>query len=917
MTWRQVTRDTPCPACGHAGWCAWTPDGKVLRCMRQGETPDGMRHAKEDADGGVLFVFKRDNGPSVRKMKMTKSVARALDWVKMVERFAAAISDERRDALAADLGVRSDALQALGVGWATRADLGAMRAGGAGWSGAQYPNGAFTFPERSGDGRLVGVSLRDTNGRKGSPSGLVGGKRGLIVPATLGEQSDSVCMVEGPSDVAACLTLGIAAVGRPSNRAGANDLAKLLKGYSVLVVGERDTKPDGSWPGRDGAEAVAQRLATSWRCEVPWTLPPSNAKDLRAWLQARIAEGLDLSDVEACIAAGCELLAELKAAAMMAEPAKLSQSELLVRLALERYRIGRTDTDDPFAVEHDGPNVALMFRGSRDALRATLAREFRRCFGRTPNSSALSDAMTVLQGEALEANAEPVAIRVALYEGGLVIDLGDTEGQAVIVCAGRWELVERSPILFRRTALTAALPVPEPGGDLSQLRELLNVTDDSWPLVRAWLVAALLPEMPHPILMLGGIQGTGKSTAARMLIGLFDPSPAPLRSQPRDPEQWAMATAGSWGVAVDNVSGIPRWWSDALCKTVTGDGWVRRKLYTDSELAVLCYRRVVILTSIDAGALRGDLGDRSLLVDMEAIQDDSRRTEAELDDRYKKARPRLLAALLELVAAVLQRLPNVTLPTMPRMADFAHVLAALDAQDGDGKALDLYLAQRGRIAGDVIEGDVVASSILKLIEQKDEWSGTSGELLTRIGPDKPSKQWPANGQAMTGRLKRLIPALESAGVVVTIPKHRTNRGRIITINKTGDTSSRSSPSSPEAAQESSETMSGDDLAAPGEEDHHLDRHPETAPVDAGTGIGDESDNCDDLRPTLSVDISRAQVRTEAAQILRAARRNGTPATARTLRHVWQERLAICMVDGDMSIRDAEAVALDDLRSIVA
>jgi len=110
------------------------------------------------------------------------------------------------------------------------------------------------------------------------------------------------------------------------------------------------------------------------------------------------------------------------------------------------------------------------------------------------------------------------------------------------------------------------------------------VAAESWPLVLGWLVAALLPHIQHPVLLLAREQGTGKSTAAHMLVQLVDPSSALLRSPPREPESSAIQAAGSYVVAVDNVSTIAPWWSDALCRAVTGDGWIRRRLYTDSWL---------------------------------------------------------------------------------------------------------------------------------------------------------------------------------------------------------------------------------------------------------------------------------------------------------------------------------------------
>ncbi len=288
--------------------------------------------------------------------------------------------------------------------------------------------------------------------------------------------------------------------------------------------------------------------------------------------------------------------------------------------------------------------------------------------GRTPNSTALADALTLLAGEAYAAAPEPVYLRVAEHAKNIVIDLGDLAGRAIVVSASEWRVVDRSPVVFRRTAATGALPVPERGGDLAELRTMLNVTADTWPLVVGWLAAGLVPNMPHPILLLGGQQGTGKSTAAEQLVGLIDPSPAVLRSPPRDSETWAIGAAASWVVAVDNVSTIPDWWSDSLCKAVTGDGWLRRKLYTDGELAVLSFRRVVLLTSIDPGALRGDLGDRVLLVDLEPINEAARLTQRGIESRYQAARPRLFGALLDLLCCIWGVLPSVELTKMPRMA---------------------------------------------------------------------------------------------------------------------------------------------------------------------------------------------------------------------------------------------------------
>ena len=54
--WLKVSKSKPCPACGKPDWCAWTPDGAMLKCERTTEAPAGMVIAKA-VDGGALFKY--------------------------------------------------------------------------------------------------------------------------------------------------------------------------------------------------------------------------------------------------------------------------------------------------------------------------------------------------------------------------------------------------------------------------------------------------------------------------------------------------------------------------------------------------------------------------------------------------------------------------------------------------------------------------------------------------------------------------------------------------------------------------------------------------------------------------------------------------------------------------------------------
>jgi putative DNA primase/helicase len=67
LDFRQVTKQSPCPICGGATWCAHTAEGPV-RCMRavpKGlEAPMGWRAGRQSADGGRMFIPAAGRAPS-------------------------------------------------------------------------------------------------------------------------------------------------------------------------------------------------------------------------------------------------------------------------------------------------------------------------------------------------------------------------------------------------------------------------------------------------------------------------------------------------------------------------------------------------------------------------------------------------------------------------------------------------------------------------------------------------------------------------------------------------------------------------------------------------------------------------------------------------------------------------------------
>jgi hypothetical protein len=428
--------------------------------------------------------------------------------------------------------------------------------------------------------------------------------------------------------------------------------------------------------------------------------------------------------------------------------------------------------------------------------------------GKAPGSQAIQDAIGVLEGKALfEATQRPIWVRVADHQGAIWLDLANDRWEAVEITGGGWRVVADPPVRFRRPAGIRPLPTPVPGGSLEELRGFCNVDDDGWKLVLGFLAVALRPAGPYPVLNLLGAQGSAKTTTAKVLRNLVDPAVAGLRAEPKDEHDLAIAATNSQVVGYDNLSAIPRWLSDALCRLATGGGFATRELYTDSDEALFDFQRPVILTGIEELAVRGDLADRSLLVDLAALDDTARRDEASFWTAYEAAQPRMLGALLDATSTALRRLPEVHLERLPRLADFAlWVVAAAPSLGMDSDDfLKAYEQNRAAANAMAVEASPVASVVHRYAQQQQAWTGTATQLLAALNASAPgevdrrARTWPKTAKALSDALRRAQPNLAKVGVRVTFS--RVGETRTINLEWVAEGASPASPASPTAADQ--------------------------------------------------------------------------------------------------------------------
>lgn len=559
-------------------------------------------------------------------------------------------------------------------------------------------------------------------------------------------------------------------------------------------------------------------MSEAIRAIVDALTPENWGRVRKALFEALVEEGLDSVEVEAVLKkvarkVGATLEAVRQAWRDYLGPAKKEEAtaaKTAVDLGLgEGVALWHTPSKEAWAtLPRDGHVEHHPVRGRE--FRAWLAGLYYAKEGKPLYAQAMQDALGVLEAKALyEGEEHEVHTRLAGWGGRVYLDLARPDWLVVEVGPEGWRVIpaHEAPVRFRRGRHQKPLPLPERGGSLAPLLDLLPLQERrDAALVLGWLVGALSPRGPYPILVLAGAKGAGKSTAARLLKALVDPQEAPLRAEPKDVEALMVAAKASWVLAYDNLSKVPTWLSDALCRLSTGGGLGKRELYTDSEEHVLEAQRPVILTGIGFGLLRDDLADRVMMVNLERLEDGARRPERELWAAFEQAHPKVLGALLDAVALALRRWEEVraAMPSLPRLADWAIWAEAAAPALGleAGEVVQAFYAVQAGLNQDLLDNDPVAQAILLLTADWPEGHRavyTASELLAALEEAMGLKEarvkpegWPRTPAGLGKHLPRVQTALRGVGVKVEGVRDARVKRLLWVLERSGE----SSPATP-------------------------------------------------------------------------------------------------------------------------
>jgi hypothetical protein len=522
-----------------------------------------------------------------------------------------------------------------------------------------------------------------------------------------------------------------------------------------------------------------------------------------------------------------------------------SQADILIELVTaEKAVLFRDQFNEPYAyILVDGHWEIWKIRSKQ--FRRWLCSLMWEAEQKAPNANAITSALTIIESRACF-KGEQITLenRVCWHEGALWYDLSNAQWEAVRITQDGWEIVTEPPILFRRFAHQSPQVTPNPDGSIEALKDFLNLANPEQELLLfVYLVTCFLPDIPHPIPVLYGPQGASKTTLARILRRFIDPSAVEVLSLPMNINDLVQQLSHHWFAFFDNVTGMPGWVSDALCRAVTGEGFSKRELYSDDDDVIYAFRRCLGLNGINLAVQKPDLLDRSILFKLERIAREHRKGEKDLWERFERARPQILGGIFDVLSQTMRLRRNVELQSLPRMADFAFwgCAAAQALGHTQEEFLDAYYQNIGEQNEEAIHENPVAIALMAWMENRDEWEGTPSELLNELEAmanvekiDMRQKYWPKAANALSRRINEVKTNLAEVGVVIRSEK-ATNGKRMILIQKV--------PISTDTTATPSEQSIGGQMRL-GDDGALVEEPPEVSPSDKMASVSAISDSGD-------------------------------------------------------------------------
>jgi hypothetical protein len=354
----------------------------------------------------------------------------------------------------------------------------------------------------------------------------------------------------------------------------------------------------------------------------------------------------------------------------------------------------------------------------------------------------------------------------------IYIDLCNEEKQVIEIDKDGWRLTTEEPVRFYRPNNSAALPVPERGGDIELLRKFINTNDEHFELVVAFLLDAYKCLPPYYCLVVNGVSGSAKTTMNAMIRSLIDPVfGAAVSLLPANVPDLVSGLPGSASLHYQNASRLEPWLSDTFCTILSGAGFRFRKYYTQGEEHIVSACMPIVLDGIPDFSDASDLQNRALRILLEQL--DAWKIPSKMLKDWEAVKPAILGSILDLCVIGLNSTKEYSGHRMSENASWV-------IKCGRTKFIIAMQASMESLDEIALDSSMAGAALQEYLITHKGFSGTYKELLELLTDYSNERYMPKRPKGLANDIRRLKPVLARQGWKVK--EHgRTENGYKISI----------------------------------------------------------------------------------------------------------------------------------------
>lgn len=379
--------------------------------------------------------------------------------------------------------------------------------------------------------------------------------------------------------------------------------------------------------------------------------------------------------------------------------------------------------------------------------------------------------------------------RVYNFDNRYIIYDLNCEEMAVWIHPGEW-CIDESPIFcFKRTRNFKNQIYPDPSADstdiLSYIEKHFNIrNEEDIVLLTIYIVSCFFGmNINYPMLSILAEKGAGKSDALRKIEELVDPKNSGLCALPKSADGLSLRLSNSYFTAFDNLSHLSQAVSDKLCMAITNGTDTDRELYMSTDERMVNIHSIIGITSVSEVVTTSDLCDRTIRIRLERLSSDEIKTEQELWEEFLHDKPKMLGAIFDTVALVLNDKEELSVKSRIRMADWQALALKI------GKALGfrptsvnkILLNNRIEMNIETVENNPSAICLVHLMKRKETMECTPSECLNAIRKQArklgiSSILLPKDASRLTRQLEKVKSELENSyGIIFSRERGRERR----------------------------------------------------------------------------------------------------------------------------------------------